>query len=164
MRIVLLILGMLMFNATLFGQTTKVYLFRHAEKETQNPKDRNPNLNMDGHKRAARLDKMFKNKSVDAVFSTSYKRTEQTIKPLVETHQLSIQKYDAKNLKALASKITTQYQGKNVIVVGHSNTLFPLAKALGVENSDSEIPETDYSTYIVVKLKRNKVSLSTKQY
>ena len=164
MKKIILIFVTLLLYTNLSSQTTTIYLFRHAEKETHNPKDRNPNLNMERQKRAARLNHMFKNKKVNALFSTAYNRTEQTITPLAETHQLPIQKYDPKKLKELASTIIQQYSGQNTIVVGHSNTLFPLAKEFGVPNADQEISESDYNTYLVIKLKRNKATLSIKQY
>lgn len=99
-----------------------VYLVRHGEKQLDS---KNPALTKCGTKRASQLATTLEQANIEAVFSTSYKRTEQTAKPLADTLSLSVQPYSPRDLKTFAQQIKQQKQ--NVLIVGHSNTTPQLA-------------------------------------
>ena len=129
------------------GQTTTVYIVRHAEKYLKDTTDKNPPLSKEGKKRVKALEKKLKGVKLDAVFSTNTIRTQETAKPLASSNKLDIQNYDARELKALAEKIKTNYAGKNVLVVGHSNTLLPTVNALGAITIMAMIPDNVYDLF-----------------
>jgi hypothetical protein len=60
--------------------TTNYYLIRHAEKD-RSTKDKDPELTDVGLKRAENWAKVFKNIPFDKVYSTDYRRTQQTAFP-----------------------------------------------------------------------------------
>jgi len=134
------------------GQTTNVFVVRHAEKDMRDTANHNPPLSKEGEKRAKDLKKKMRDISLDAIFSTNTIRTESTAKPTVESKKLTIQSYDARNLKALAELIKTKYAGKNVLVVGHSNTLLPTVQALGGITIMSTVPDNVYDLLFKVSI------------
>ena len=128
--------------------TTKYYLIRHAEKDRTDEKDRNPNLNENGQKRAKKWATYFKNIDLDAVYSTNYNRTQQTATPTAKSKNLEIKSYDPRKLYDSIFKIDTK--GKTVLVVGHSNTTPVFAnKILGEKKYENMDDHDNSSLYIV---------------
>jgi len=134
------------------GQTTTVYIVRHAEKYTMDTTNKNPPLNSTGKKRVKALDKRLKGVPLAAVFSTATIRTEETASPLALANGVDVQHYDAKNLAALVEKIKASYPGKNVLVVGHSNTVRPTVNALGGVATKENIPDYVYNLIYTVTI------------
>ena len=60
------------------------YLIRHAEKVRTNKSDRDPALNEKGIIRALNWKEYFINKDISKIYSTNYKRTLETVKPIQE--------------------------------------------------------------------------------
>ncbi|RZM11167.1 MAG: hypothetical protein EOO88_47270 [Pedobacter sp.] len=71
---------------------TIVLLMRHAEKATSGGAD--PELSDKGKEFADRLNLHFSELRIDAVYSTNYKRTRQTVEPLAKRSALEIKTYD----------------------------------------------------------------------
>ncbi len=134
------------------AQNTTVFIVRHAEKYIKDSTDKNPPLSKEGRKRVKALEKKLKSVQLAAVFSTHTIRTEETGRPLASANKIAIQNYDAKNLKALAEKIKTEYAGKNVLVVGHSNTVLPTVNALGGITIMAMIPDNVYNLFYKVTI------------
>ena len=134
------------------GQTTKVYIVRHAEKNMKDTTDKNPPLSKEGNKRVKALQKKLKGVRLAAVFSTNTIRTMSTASPLAKSNKLTVQNYDPKNLKALTDKIKTEYAGKNILVVGHSNTLLPTVQSFGVMTVMAMIPDNVYNLFFTVTI------------
>jgi 2,3-bisphosphoglycerate-dependent phosphoglycerate mutase len=134
------------------GQTTTVYIVRHAEKYTMDTTNKNPPLSNAGKKRVKALEKRLKGIPLAAVFSTATIRTEETAGPLALGNGVDVQHYDAKNLPALIEKIKTTYAGKNVLVVGHSNTVRPTVNALGGITTMDLIPDYVYNLIYTVMI------------
>ena len=132
------------FVSGLQAQTTTVYLVRHAEKDNSDVNAKDPQLTGMGLQRASDLDKLLADKSVVAVFSTNYKRTMQTAAPLLTRIGKAVTIYEPSETKMLANKILTEYNGKTVLIVGHSNTLIPQIQAFGGHLSITEIKDADY--------------------
>lgn len=80
------------------GITTFI-LVRHAEKAADGTKD--PPLTQEGMQRARALASLFGEVPFDAVFSTNYKRTLETARPLSNKNKLEIQLYEAQQEIAL---------------------------------------------------------------
>ncbi|GEO02711.1 phosphoglycerate mutase [Adhaeribacter aerolatus] len=128
--------------ATVQAGTTTVYVVRHAEKDTRNSNDQDPELTDAGRKRALALKAYLEDVKVDAFFSTPYKRNQQTITPLAQGRP--IQFYESHAYTLLRDKILAEYKGKTVVVVGHSNTVLPIIEAFGAKKPISEITDSDY--------------------
>ena len=87
---------------------------------------------------------------IEAVFSTNYSRTLGTGCPTARYNKLEIQLYEAHQEKALLERLSQEYKGKTVLIVGHFNTN-PLAvnELLG-EARLQALPETEYSKEFIV--------------
>ncbi|MDB5261329.1 MAG: phosphoglycerate mutase [Adhaeribacter sp.] len=122
--------------------TTTIYLVRHAEKDTRNPNDQDPDLTETGRKRALALKAYLQGVKVDGLFSTPYKRNQKTLQPLAQGRP--IQFYESHNYALLRDKILSEFKGKTVVVVGHSNTVLPIIEAFGAKKPIKEITDSDY--------------------
>jgi broad specificity phosphatase PhoE len=141
---ILFFLSCLIYASSATAQVTTVYLVRHAEKDMADPNIKDPGLNGLGLQRATDLDKLMSDKNLAEVFSTNTRRTLMTAMPLTNRLKKSAVIYDPSETKLLANKIQKNYKGKTILVVGHSNTLLPLIKALGGYPSINEIKDDDY--------------------
>ena len=72
---------------------TSIYLIRHAEKVRENKNDKNTHLNNKGLIRAEKWNNFFKNIKLDAIYSTNYFRTLETVNPISKDN-LEIQIYN----------------------------------------------------------------------
>lgn len=106
---------------------TRLFLMRHAEKET----GPDPALTGAGTARAAQLAERLGGEGVSQIWSTDTRRTQDTVRPLATALGLEVQSYDAGALPAFAASLT-QTAGVKV-VVGHSNTTDVLAGLLGAD-------------------------------
>ncbi len=107
-----------------------VYLVRHAEKQ-QISGERDPELTAQGKVRATSLSKIMRLVDLDKIFSSQFKRTQQTVAPTAKQKSLNIQIRDARASKELAKEILENCN-KTVLVSGHSNTVPELLKQLGI--------------------------------
>lgn len=125
---------------------TTFILIRHAEKGDDSPSD--PSLSVAGQDRAAKLRDMLSSTSIDAILSTPYKRTQQTVRPLAGQKFLGIVDYDARDPE-IVSKLAEQYKGKTVVVSGHSNTTpFYVNQLAGTDLE--QLDENEYDKMFVV--------------
>lgn len=149
---------LLFLSISLFAQAekpTRIYVVRHAEKVTSDPKDNNPLLTENGKQRAIALADKLKNKPLNAIYSTNYKRTESTARPTAENQNMEIKVYDAKKLKDVASMILKENKGKCALVVGHSNTVLETIEALGVKRPIPTIEDQEYDYLFLVTIRTN---------
>jgi len=107
---------------------TTYYLIRHAEKNREDSKNRNPELTEKGQERAERWAQVFKNIPLDAIYTTNYKRTISTALPTAEAKDLELIYY--KPNKTEYEKIKANPQGQHILIVGHSDTTPALANIL----------------------------------
>ncbi|MES2305013.1 MAG: histidine phosphatase family protein [Gemmatimonadota bacterium] len=130
---------MLSLLATLFltspADTTKhpvVVIVRHAEKASETERD--PSLSDLGRARAAALDSALADAHVVAILVTQFKRTAETAALVAARHHLTpvVVPTDggvAVHAAAMA-RAARNFDGV-VLIIGHSNTLMPIAAALG---------------------------------
>ncbi len=131
-------------------ETTTYFFIRHAEKDLNDPEDRNPKLTTAGEKRAQEWAKILNNISIDFVFSTNYDRTQQTAKPIADNKGLPILPYDPRNL--YNSDFQQKTKGKTSVIVGHSNSTPTFVnKVLGKEKY-LKIDEKTYGKLFIVKI------------
>jgi broad specificity phosphatase PhoE len=126
-----------------------VLVVRHAEKIS----DTDERLSDDGLSRAARLAALLKDSDVSAIYSPDTPRTRGTAQPLAEARKLPIQIYDSSGedagASALAARLRARHSDGVVLVVGHSNTVPALLRALGCPESIS-IASGEYDNLFVV--------------
>lgn len=125
--------------------TYTVYLTRHFEKtkETQDPE-----LTVKGKKQAEIFASLLDNKAISAIYSTDYRRTMLSAKPLANTLNIAIEIYDPRNPEAIIDKVTTSAQ--NQVIVGHSNTIPDLVTRLGGQSQ--LISESEYGLVFAVSI------------
>ena len=134
---------------------TTIILVRHAEKSTDDPRD--PSLSAAGQERAKDLMGVLRNAGVTDIYTTQYKRTRQTAEPYAQQFGISIVERpitaanSATYARDLAQEILTRSAGKAVLVVGHSNTVPDIVKALSGDTvAPIADPEYDHIFIVVV--------------
>ena len=134
--------------------TTTIIFVRHAEKAVA-PAD-NPGLSEAGKLRAAELARQLVDADVvagvDAIYSTSYRRTEETVQPIANALDIPIRSYDASNTETIMDEIVSDHKGNIVLVVGHSNTIPSLIGNMGASKKVPEISENEYDNIYVVSI------------
>jgi broad specificity phosphatase PhoE len=134
--------------------TTTVIFVRHAEKALQPADD--PGLSPAGQRRVAELTRQLKDADViagiDAVYSTPYRRTEETARPIAELLELPVNTYDAADTEAIMEHIVKEHKGKVILVVGHSNTLPALMANMGASKRVPPIAENEYDNIYIVSI------------
>jgi phosphohistidine phosphatase SixA len=108
-----------------------VFLARHAEKAEGGADAKNPELSAAGRLRADRLAQMLRDAGVVAIFASEFTRTQQTAEQLARTTGAEVKVVSAKDARALIDALAAV--DGNAVVIGHSNTLPEIIKALGVE-------------------------------
>lgn len=123
-----------------FPSTRNFVLLRHAEKETG---VEDPGLTRVGQARAQFIADWWgePHLEIEAVWSSNYRRTLETAKPLAEQLGIQIRIYDAGDLPALAARL--REEDVNAVVIGHSNTTPRLAALL----CECEVPPMDEYDY-----------------
>jgi broad specificity phosphatase PhoE len=130
--------------------TTVVVVVRHAEVE--NSADPDPALSVDGRERAARLARMLSQarpvRGLDAIFTSEFRRTQQTATPVSESLALPLNIVPAAAWSSLPRKISREHRGEYVLVAGNVNTIPPLIEALSGERVT--LREDEYDAMFIV--------------
>jgi broad specificity phosphatase PhoE len=124
-----------------------VVIVRHAEKATNGGND--PELSSAGRARADALVRILKDSGITAIFTSEFKRTQETAAPIATSIGITATVVPAKDTTALVAKLR-QLNG-NALVVGHGDTIPNIVKALGI-NSLINISDEDYSELLIVTL------------
>ena len=123
---------------------TVVILVRHAEKVDES---QDADLNDAGRARARVLAAMLKDAGIQAIYSTDYRRTLETVKPTAESTSKLIEVYDGDNLEDFAKDLRAR--DRRALVVGHSDTTPELVKLLGGEPGSPIAPDEYDRMYIL---------------
>jgi phosphohistidine phosphatase SixA len=131
--------------------TTVVIVVQHAEVESGAGPD--PNLNLVGQERAARLARVLAKvqgtRGVDAVFASEMQRTQQTVAPLAQSLSLPTNVLPAAGWAELPARLLREQRGKVILIAGQGNTVPPLIEALSGESISAT--ESDFARlYIVI--------------
>src|SRR6266478_9825558 len=124
-----------------------VVIVRHAEKAANGAND--PDLSLAGRARAEALARILKDSGITGIFTSEFKRTQETAAPTATSAHLTPTVVAAKDTAALVAKLH-QLKG-NALVVGHGDTIPNIIKALGI-NVPVNIPDADYSELFIVTL------------
>ena len=142
---------------------TKIYLVRHAEKDTGN----NPPLTLAGYKRAGDLMRILKNKNIQRIYSTPTRRTMQTGDSM--RLQLSIDtllyKADTTGIGLYAKIIAAGDAGKTILIIGHSNTVPKLIRKLGSTSfPNKDLPDMEFDNLFLITYKKGKAVVKAMKY
>ncbi len=134
--------------------TTTIIFVRHAEKVAVPADD--PPLSQAGRRRVAELTRQLVDADVvagiDAIYSTPFNRTQETVRPLADALNLPINTYDASDTEEILATILKQHKGKIILVAGHSNTLPVLIANLGASKKVPPIEEDEYDNIYVISI------------
>lgn len=169
MRYTLILLLLTLSVSLSFAQTgfertkTKIYLVRHAEKET----GKDPVLTPAGRQRAGDLLRTLKHKNITHIYSTPYKRTQMTGDSLRIQLGIDTLIYAADTIGTdLINKIKSHNDvGKTILVIGHSNTIPALIRHLGVSDfAIKELNETEFDNLFLITYKKRKPKIKAMKY
>jgi 2,3-bisphosphoglycerate-dependent phosphoglycerate mutase len=128
------------------GEITTFILVRHAEKADDG---RDPALSPVGVERAQRLASLLKNTDIAAVYSTRYKRTQNTVGPVAKEKNLIINDYESMTADVL-KKLVSENSGRTILIAGHSNTIPQFANTLIGKSDFQNFADTEYGTILVI--------------
>lgn len=131
---------------------TTIILVRHAEKAAQPAND--PPLTAAGEARAAALVDALQSAGVQAIYSTAWKRTQQTAAPVSRALGIPVTTFDVmpgaqRYGEMYVAELLAKQRGKVVLVVGHSNTVPAILRALGVAEVPA-IADPEYDNLFIV--------------
>jgi phosphohistidine phosphatase SixA len=135
-----------------FSAAQTIVIVRHAERAdagTGGPvmMATDPELSDTGRARAEALAVALVDAGITAIFTTEYKRTQQTAAPLAKKLGITVETVSSKDPQGLVGKLKAA-KG-TVLVVGHSNTVPDVIKRLGVETPVT-IGDADYDNLFIV--------------
>jgi phosphohistidine phosphatase SixA len=146
-KIVLSVFLASMFSLPAWSQT--IFLVRHAEKVDES---RDPALSLLGQRRAVDLALHLRDAGVKKIYVSEFQRTQKTAEVLAAQIKVTAQILPAKDLEKLVAILKSETE--NVLVVGHSNTLPDILKALGVTNV-TPIADHEYDRLVLLQLKKD---------
>ena len=150
-----IILCSLLINAQ-ESNTTTYFLIRHAEKVREDPADKNPDLNKRGFQRAENWEKVLQHISFGAIYSTDYKRTLNTVAPIVKKMNLESIIYNPSKVDFELFQL--ENAGKNVLIVGHSNTIPQFVNGLIHQQKYQEMDDNEFSHLYIVTVKGKEIT------
>ena len=155
MKSVLIAIVLALLTPALAAAQQTVILVRHAERAdggagaaqasppgmTAAPAD--PLLSAAGEARAAKLASMLADAGITAIYTTEFKRTQDTAKPLAAKLGLKPQVVAANDTQALVTRVKAEQPKGVVLIVSHSNRVPDAIRAFG--GREVKIADDDYS-------------------
>ncbi len=134
--------------------TTTIIFVRHAEQAAMPADD--PSLSPAGRRRVAELRRQLVDADVvagvDAIYSTPFKRTQETVQPLADALNLPINNYEASDTEEVLETILKRHKGKIILVVGHSNTVPLLIASLGASKKVPPIDKNEFDNIYIISI------------
>ena len=128
-------------------ETTTIVLVRHAEKANDGTKD--PSLDSLGMQRAVALMQTLADVQLTAVYSTPYKRTNETVEAI--ENNLAVTEYDPGNKEFLSIEVDKN-RGGNLLVSGHSNTVPVMVNQLIGNSQFENLEDWQYDFLYIVNI------------
>jgi broad specificity phosphatase PhoE len=134
--------------------TTTVILARYADRA--DGEGNNPGLSAAGQARAEELARVLGEvdvvAGVDAIFATQYRYTQETAEPLAQRLRLPVQVVDVTDVKALLERILTDYKGKVILIVTHTEPLPVLIRELHGSKKVPALAAEEYDNLYIVSI------------
>lgn len=135
------------------ARRTTVIFLRHAEALPRTKGNQNPHLSDAGSARAELEAKTLVAAGVTRIFATELHRTHETAAPLAKLLGLKVEPYRARSSKEFSNTLRDLKDGEVALVVGHSNTVPAMVKALGGTlaglTRKGYLPDTQHDRMIV---------------
>jgi len=149
LRTAVLMLAFVAGAPALASAQSMVIFVRHAERADGGPAagagmtgaPADPLLSAAGKQRAEKLATMLAESGVKAIYTSEFRRTQDTGKPLAAKLGLTVTPVASSDVNELVKKIKAEHPKDVVLVVGHSNTVPAAIKAFGgpgVKMADDE--------------------------
>lgn len=129
-------------NAHTDRNITKVIIVRHAEKADDGTKD--PPLTPAGKERASKLNQILADFTIDALYATPFKRTQETLAVIAESRKLVVKTYQPNDAN-FAKDVLQENLGKTIVVAGHSNSSPALVNKLIGQEKYKALDESVYT-------------------
>ena len=156
--IALFLFGAASENVSAQKRTVTVIIFRHADKEPETEgDDSDPDISVEGQKRAVRLARILAKYKPSRLFSTRYARAVQTVTPFWRISDVPVEFYEPGNQQELVEKILASEDKRKIAVVGHNSTAYQLVNLFLKETKYTMPPESDYSKIWILRIKNGKV-------
>jgi phosphohistidine phosphatase SixA len=167
MKYLLVLFAVLGFQKTLTAQqeppVTKIFIVRHAEKET----GKDPLLTAAGNARAGDLMRILQNEGVQKIYVSQFRRTQNTADSMRIQLKIDTVHYAADTLcDDLVNTIMEHSDfGKTILIIAHSNTIPQIIRKLGVTDYPyGDIADNDYDNLFVITYKKKKAKLMVMKY
>lgn len=155
------------FSNSSFAQSetavTKIFIVRHAEKESGN----DPDLTAAGKIRAGDLMRTLQSEGVQKIYVSKTRRSQNTADSMRIQLHISAVQYDADTLceKLIAAIMENRDFGKTILIIGHSNTIPQIIRKLGVKDYPyGDLGDTEYDNLFVISYKKEKAILKTTKF
>jgi broad specificity phosphatase PhoE len=133
---------------------TTYYLIRHAEKNRTDATNKDAHLTDKGTKRADHWAAVLSSANINMVYTTAYNRTTETAQPTATKNGLEkMHVYNPNKMYDASFKHATK--GKNVLVVGHSNTTPFFANKILGKDLYKQIEDNNNSNLYIVTVSKN---------
>lgn len=151
--------------ATAMAQT--VYIARHAEKADA-PGNPDPLLSEAGQARARALAETLREAHPALVLTSPMQRTILTAAPTADYHSapsevVSLEGGGAAHIAATVARVRALPEDAVVLIVGHSNTVPAIARALGYAEA-ADMPECEYDRLTVLHLDGDETHGEVRRY
>jgi|SRR5437763_13777730 len=141
--------AMLVFAGAASAQQT-VILVRHAELQgAAMAEPKQLPLSEAGEARAKLLASVLRDAGIDAIYVTDFLRTNKTAEPLARALGKELIVLPKGDAQELVQRLAANHAGQTVLLVGHTDTIPGLVKALG-HPADIKIDAQDYGNIFVV--------------
>ncbi len=167
MKYLLLFCLVIFHNTNSFAQTgsgiTKIFIVRHAEKETGS----DPLLTAAGNKRAGDLLRILQNEGIQKIYVSNYRRTQNTADSLRLQLKIDTVHYTADTVcdKLINAIMEHRDFGKTILIIAHSNTIPQIIRKFGVSDHPyGDIPDKEYDNLFLITYKKEKAKLKKMKY
>ena len=146
------------------AQAQTVVLVRHAEKAEGN----DPELTAAGQARAQALARELNGVRLSRILATPPRRTQLTAAPAASAAGLAVEPVSleggaAAHIARVAAEARKAKPGETVLIVGHSNTVPEIARALG-DPAPVALTDCDYDSLTVIDLSPSPPTVAHKRY
>lgn len=146
-----------------FGDNSKIYLVRHAEKAS----GKDPLLTDEGNKRAGNLLRFLKDSGIRRIYVTEYKRTQNTGDSLRIQSGINTVHYSSDTTYTdLLSKLKANHDlDKPILIIGHSNTIPLMIRKLGIPSYPTQnIPDNEFDNLFLLTFRKGTATLKKMKY
>ena len=167
MKYLLIAFVLVAFQTTVNAQqqpgATKIFVVRHAEKET----GKDPLLTAPGNIRAGDLMRALQNEGIQKIYVSQYRRTQNTADSLRIQFKIDTVHYMADTLCDYLVNTIMEHGdfGKTVLIIAHSNTIPQIIRKLGVKDYPyGDIADNDFDNLFLITYKKDKAKLKVMSY